>query len=713
MKIVNVTSNEAYQLSPGTTLEAERPNPFLNEWGEQTLPIDLPDTDVNRKLTEYPDLTAMTKKPQKNIECLIQDEELSMPCRQAILSAKRKEKISTSFYMNEGAFFSQISGVSLKELFGDEIIPGISTVTEGINFCKSLINGNNPNFAIFPILIDDGSTHSDSTPALKQINRIGWLENGAFKENINPGNSLVFYNEQARTENVNGNEVHISPGFYISPFIKANYLLRRIFSHFGYILKDNFFTQTVPFKNMVFLNNCADTLVNGNIRLVDLLPDESCSTILNVFRKRFFCEFIPDEVNRTVEVVFFNESINHSPITDLSQCLTSHPEVSFPSEYRQLYMSSEDVFSDEGSIEAANSMEDLATKYPTVEYDRTTGTFIRSGVWYGGEIFGGINPIFGPEINYVIEKVSPSSLPYYEGGTLKKEEITIPGIEPEFRDFYAGYLSPFLSSSLPLLFVGEPTFYNSKIIPAGAISADESNQTISTTTDNAGVKPMLAFFYLVGGFPRGTVTNYRRAEFYLGELPSWIATDSSPIKMFDYSLCFNGPDGTFEKFYRKYDDLLRNSLHQVNVSLLLPDHYKNSLPAHLPIMIGNQKYIFNNLKYNIGGDKRESVESELLTTKLYTPVTSAKIFEVIIPAQKYKWVGKSKSESVTESQYNSSPYKDLSFDPIYPSIRPSAAIAASGNKYYERTTCVKVTALTGGYRYLLIHYWMECEVKIF
>ena len=56
MKIVNTKAGQAYHLAPGTQLEIERPNLFFNEWGEQSLPTDLPDTDLNRQLTNYPDM---------------------------------------------------------------------------------------------------------------------------------------------------------------------------------------------------------------------------------------------------------------------------------------------------------------------------------------------------------------------------------------------------------------------------------------------------------------------------------------------------------------------------------------------------------------------------------------------------------------------------------------------------------------------------------
>ena len=78
MKIVNLNSGLPYHLNPDTQLEVERTNLFFNEWGEQTLPIDLPDTDHNRRILEYPDLLSSLKKPSTRIPVTIQDGEYFM-----------------------------------------------------------------------------------------------------------------------------------------------------------------------------------------------------------------------------------------------------------------------------------------------------------------------------------------------------------------------------------------------------------------------------------------------------------------------------------------------------------------------------------------------------------------------------------------------------------------------------------------------------------
>ena len=118
MKIVH-SSGKAYQLAPDTQIEIERPNLFFNDYGEQSLPVDLPDTDLNRELTGYPDMVANRKKPQTDITCSIRDGDYCVTARQAILGAKRKEKITTTFYMNEGSFLSRIEKVAVPAVFGD------------------------------------------------------------------------------------------------------------------------------------------------------------------------------------------------------------------------------------------------------------------------------------------------------------------------------------------------------------------------------------------------------------------------------------------------------------------------------------------------------------------------------------------------------------------------------------------------------------------
>lgn len=304
MKITNLDKGKTYQLGEGAKLEVERTNPFFNDYGETTTPLDIPASDYNRMILGYPDTFGLREKMvAANVS--IEDGEYFAQCRQIVLSAQHKGNISSSFYINDGSFYSKIQNVKLKSIFKDEMIPGCSTLDECISFCRSLIGGKNENYDIFPVLLTDDSG-KDTGYDYKILN--GWgnqqklpdakywrfKNTGGYEYVAAPdaydfvtcaGKSNRFQGEFNRTEYVNEIPVSLTRGYYISPFIRANYVLKRVFKYFGYDLQENFFTQTEPFTKMVLVNNVIDVMVNGHIRIEDLLPDVSVSDFLSVFRK--------------------------------------------------------------------------------------------------------------------------------------------------------------------------------------------------------------------------------------------------------------------------------------------------------------------------------------------------------------------------------------------------------------------------------------------
>ena len=668
MKIVNTKAGQAYHLTPGTQLEIERPNLFFNEWGEQSLPTDLPDTDLNRQLTNYPDCMANKNKPSANIDCSIQDGDYFMPCRQAILSAKRYEKISTSFYMNEGSFLARISDVALTDIFGDEVIPGITTVQQGIDFCWSLRDNSHPDYAIFPITVNlDGDR--------RYVNRINYMNAEGTRIASNAGQgSYLFYNSFERKETVNNRIIKLEPGYYISPFIRAAYLLRRIFTYFGYTLLDHFLTTSEPFSKMVFINNTIDSLVNGTIRLSHLVPDCMANTILDVYRKKFCCEFIPDEVARTVRIELFNDIIDSKPTVDLTPYLASQPEESFPG-YQQLKLSSETVITEGNTYDATYELE---AKYPEAWYKEADGSYCRTG--YADST--------------IEERLSDGNIPYYAGGPLKAYEVKVPDCV-----FCLSYLA---FPGLPTTnrgnmkrgetapYIGDGRTLNSTIdgVPVESSVEDATASDDDVVANNPDQKPILAFVQYS--------SNYA------------IGTNHDLLGKWGYSLLYNGPIGIFEKFYRKFDNMLRNSMHKVSADLLLPNSLKNSLQVHHKVSLQGVELLFNIFKYTIGG-KSEPVTSELMTTSLYEPLSLAKAeSERMVRNTEYKWMIVSSTTEVSEDEYVAAGYtisedkrNQNTIPAIYP-LPPTKAIYDAGGTYYHRSYYIYYTSRTGGKVYYRI-----------
>lgn len=657
MKITNAKTGIAYQLTPGTQLEVERPNLFFNEWGEQTLPVDIPDSDWNQKALGYPDITGMRKLPS-DIQATISSGEYFSACRQAILTVKRKSTISTSFYLNEGSFLSQISKASLRDVFADETIPGVKTVQQGIDFCRSLLTNEHPQFSIFPVFVDFDN-------ARRYINRLEFMDSEGYIKGTKTG-TLDFYNVFPRVEEVDDVKIKLDPGYYMSPFIRAPYLLRRIFSFFGYTLLENFFDVTEPFKSMVFVNNTIDSLVNSTILLSHLVPDCKCNTILNVFRKKFLCEFIPDEVTRTVAIELFNDVSKMKAETDLTDCLTSGLGFNVP-EYQKVNLSSESVISDEG--DTYDSTSDLKAKYPNACLYPLTGEYYRIGF---------------TDDSTVKQSICSANIPYLDGdNSLKEKKITCPDamFSLVFETFPSSDRPSALRDKRSLVYVpyiGEGRSLNSTLVINSSSSEESEDAEPDETASNKEQAPMLSLIYKgTDGYNIGTNTNYKNSE----------------EKFADYSLLYNGPDGIYEKFYRSLDDLLRNSMHEVKGDILLSDHQKMTIPSHRKVIINGQELFIDKLKYCIGGDN-EPTESSFYTTRLYEPVHSAIAEEKRFPLRDDAvcWRLNRNVYDISEAEYNAELIKfEISaarsgntLPAIYPPF-PTKEQVAAGGVYYERS----------------------------
>lgn len=683
MKITNLDKGKAYQLGEDAKLEVERTNPFFNDYGETTTPLDIPASDYNRMILNYPDTFGLREKMvATNVS--IEDGEYFAQCRQIILSAQHKGNISSSFYINDGSFYSKIQNVKLKSIFKDEMIPGCTTVDECIEFCKSLVGGKNENYDIFPVLLTDDSG-MDKEYTYKILNKLGVLKElpnanyWRYKEGggyeyvaapkaygvvlCNEGNS-TFWNIYPTTEYVNEIPISLDKGYYISPFIRANYVLKRVFKYFGYDLKENFFTKTEPFNKMVLLNNVIDVMVNGHIRIEDLLPDVSVSDFLSVFRKKFLCEFVSDEGTHTADIIFLRDAIDSAPVADLTRQVTEEPTLSYKtaSDYKRVVLRAKQQVDSEAE-DSYDNIKDMVAKNSGAYFSNEYGCFYKDG--YSG--------------NYKTKvKIGECSQGYDSGeDDIDTQDVEIPEMIPEVRmlQYIQESDGETITRNMGMwLYVGDYVTLNS--------SMKVSTEDNSEASEEASTTPvMLAFPYIGTDYmPCGTVTAYDIHSYPLGGFGSHHQGTQTPKKLFDYSLGYNGEDGIYEKFYRQYDLLLRNSLQELKVKLLLSQSQKQNLPSYAKVVIRGVSFFFNKLKFTLGG-KSEPTESELRTIALTTPINEAESLEDLMPAMtcKYQWLGFEETVEVSENDYKKSGNdQDRTFKIIYPPL-PSAEYV--GKKY--------------------------------
>jgi hypothetical protein len=647
MKIFHA-SGEEYDLTPGVTLEIERTNPFFNNYGERSLPMTLPPTEKNRRLTDFPDDLAGLKKVSQRIDATIQHNTFFSRCRQAILTGSKRVGIETSFYFNTGAFYEKIKDVSLSTIFENKIIP-FASVDDAISFCQNLYVTHDERLACFPVYLEDATL------------------NELFVSRANNGISShpPLLNATPQTISVDGSSIYLDAGYYITPFIRANHLLEELFLYFGYTLSGNFFKKTEPFRSMVFLNNNIDTIMKGEIRYNQIVPNCMVSTMLNTYRYLYNCEFIPDEVTKTIYIRFFDEILKEKEVPDISRYVVEDPILEHPANFRQLQLKANYISGEKNQVgrnsrpirtryyeleavsDSFNTIFELLKKYPDAEFDSVTGTFLRNG-------FRGRTS--------VTQIVGDIICDYYAGGileTIEKRADCLIGKVKSYsypRNVNAGTVIPYIGSGRAL---------NSKIIMDNAI--ENENEGLSTEVDtNEEELPIIPCFvgrHSSGFMDFGTFLNY----------------DYDGNKLWDYTLSFNGQDGLFERFWRSFDNLLRNSLIKVPVKLLLDDATKFSLTEYKKVSIQGEELLPDCIKYPV--DKYEVAESTFYTTRQREPLSTAILESARIPvSSKYKWVVKWQISDNSKTQFN---LKDEPTTIFY--NPPTSEQYNKGGKFHVRT----------------------------
>lgn len=646
MKITH-SSGESFDLFPDTTLEMQRTNPFFNEYGEQSLPVTLPASIRNCRLLGHPEELSVAGKVSNRTNVRINAGAYQVPARQAVLGVDG-EGIKASYYLNEGGFYDKIADLDLSSIFADEVL-SFASVDAAIAFCRSLQAGTDARFRIFPVAVT-----AEDTFMLNQM------------YNYRASDGFVHYkHETSQSVTFSGTTMTVPPGYFITPFFRINYVLERILSHLGYTMVLPELFTAAPFADMVLLNNTADAIVTATIKFVQLLPDVSASTILDIYRYRFCGEFVADEINKKITFRHFTEVVDMQAF-NISSRLIGKMSISYPEKFRQIKLAAESVptgSSNDGLTAALSKYDNLLT-------DKYTGEIYREG--YDG-------------LTQVKETVGNLASGYYAGGILTAEEKTTPetlitmlsrheSLDPVVNaSGYTGAIKTLLVAVMPE--IPEVRTLNSHL------SSDQSAEEAEE------LKPMLCFAY------------HNASNYCVGTLSNYMPTGG---KIWDYTLFYNGADGLFERFWRGYDDMLRNSLLTVSAELNLSESDKLTLSPVNPVLINGQKLLPDTINYvpGVTGTKDCSFRTCRLYTPLATAVAESSRYNTNPP---YKWQLHSSDD--WDGNYGLVPdtsihfYLDhvadppITYDtasaPFFPPL-PTQTQFLSGGRYHSRTYAIKL-----------------------
>jgi hypothetical protein len=667
MKIKNLNKGKDYQLFPDTALQIERTNPFFSEYGEQSLPVDLPDTPLNRELTGHPEDLAGSRRPESGAPVEIIDGEYHVRAQQRVLSAKRNDKISTSYLLAQSELYAIVGDTLLIDVFDDATISGTDSMTldQKISWLDSLKNHADPNFDVFPVAMNnEGSGPSIGYTLLNARGVIFNHPNGNKYFLPEPVSGSGTYSEilwlNAQSRNItlaNYGSVTLQKGYYMTPFVRVMHVLELMLSHFGYTLDDTAVADDVVINNMVFINNTIDSMVtDGGILYSDLVPDCSCSDLLDLFRHKFNMEFVCDASTMTVIMLPFNVMLGSDPV-DITPYHTGHPDIEYQESYRRL------VLAPSGTTggDVAPPVRETTKKHLASKWNAVFGGWVAEG-------HQGNETLFDP----VVDGTTGYNLGEEED--IDAEEIKSPDTIPSMVSLndWSGE-GPNRKWTYPL--IGDERALYSRL------SSDVEDSSVIPERPKLDMMLMLPYNDYKS-FPRGTLINYDYYRYYNTRV------DVVKIKpTADYSLCYHGNDGLFERYWRYRDELLRNAMNRVRASLLLPDSIKMSLSPLSRVLLHGSPLLIDTLSIILGQDDALQ-ESVLLSTTIQDPASHAPAADEIV-SPGYHWQLKCILSSSTQYAYNNASDEERNPPKVFPKV-PASAVSV-GDECCLQTQYVELT----------------------
>ena len=341
---IRIESGESLDLKPDFKLSIKLNSPLLSEQSSMSLPVTLPES--NNKTLGFPDSLAGRYKLRRAIPALI---EAGAYNKLALLRLAGYESGTIgALYLNESEMYAKMKEVELSQAF--EIVRPASDFHVPGNFSEPLdmmikymelvmFDSIQDDFHLFPVATDTYQRTYESRRGKSTVTHHNLLNE--FRSSIGYDDGFlndtdlngVKYNKlagrDARTIEDEGKNVDIPKGYGITPFLKQNYILRRIFEYFGYELEESVFDTDPELRKIVVLNNTADAIVREQLNYSQLVPSGTINDYLESVRTDYGCEFFITPDHKSVEVKFWKDILNDIDYIPLDSKVTGTPVLNY------------------------------------------------------------------------------------------------------------------------------------------------------------------------------------------------------------------------------------------------------------------------------------------------------------------------------------------------------------------------------------------------
>ncbi len=578
-----MTNNGELDLPADFSFEIELNNPFLSDEGDASIPATIPATPNNLKVLDNIHRVDRANRFMKTVPATLMAGTIQKHGQLIIDTLNMKDGIAVSLAIENSDMYSQYKEKSLKEIFSSKVRDDWNQdISALVDYLLNVYRNGiyDPDFTIFPVAV--APYEKDGTKIYQYNNE----RNGA---------SLLW---QAREVREGDLIMSVTDGYGLSPFLYLYKMIDLLFQEMGYYVIYNCLDKD-PYRDIVLLNNCSDTIVKGVIRYSDLVPSCTLSEFIDFLFNKFGIHVRVDSTSKRVSVVTLQELFDSAPTMDITTKVVEELGITIEDSSRVVLSSETSI---DGTAPAAETFDKLIDKYgyyievTETQFDKIlnnaseysdcvvmrqeTGQFYELRRKLGSEV---VIPTY----------IGTNYFKYDRNNSVSQESYSSPDVMPAM-----------IYDKTPFMYIGNRLHYNTSY----QNSIESSDQAIMIAWKTVYIAGSIRYSF-------GTTQKY-----------------FSATKIKDFSLTAYD---MYEYFWSRYNNILLNGKVSLKGTVLYDVFDLSSLDMTKIKIYRGQKILPVKTVFEVS-DKFKNRESEFILVKEYL---DSVYDNIIVPEtkQKYKW----------------------------------------------------------------------------
>jgi hypothetical protein len=605
LRLLARNTGETFDVNPDIKLSIERNNVFFEETSAFSLPFVLPCTPTNLKLLNFPHQLARIDYAETSIPVILNLNSFQYIGVLKILSVLEKE-IHVNVQLDNANLYAAIGDRELPRLFSDVIFdnaPAGYTREQKIAWWLDILHlimlghpQQNLPFYIFSAYCQPKNIINNNTPLYfvnKPYTDDGRLHYGPDNVDFYPLRGYRSYNATVYKSNGDIDMVIPIPvGYDTTPFLQLSWTLHKIFELLGYALVENAFDTDTDLSKIAILNNTRDSLMAGRIYASHLLPDITISDFLTSIRKMYGCEFILQPDNKTVEILFLKDILSDAPHDNFTPLLgQKNPNIEYQSK-KTLKLLADHQFD---TIDFVN-------------FDIFQDAVKQLGEYTSVVDFASISAIEAPKLYF-------SQLELIYRSTFRNQLG-----EAEFENWFVNRIFDYYNNnsnleaeeiSMSVKNVGINNYnIGNYIYGCCPVISEKRDKTtaiqVGNRTEESDQKFDMFLCFYNGRYINGGIDTYT----YFGT-PYRYDGSGNPIG--NLNLVWEGENGLYNQYLKKYDDSLRKGMHRLSMKLNLSTEKVMNYNFYKQVIIKGVRCLPVKLQYEITNNNIRIVNAEFLT----------------------------------------------------------------------------------------------------